>query len=68
GDRMKNTLKTNKILGFFGHVIITIGVTLIFNFIVTSSVTNVSPTRLLFGILILLIGIIINIKSNKKEN
>ncbi|MCI6693040.1 MAG: hypothetical protein MR510_11280 [Clostridium sp.] len=65
---MKNTLKTNKILGFFGRVIITIGVTLIFNFIVTSSVTNVSPTRLLFGILILLIGIIINIKSNKKEN
>ena len=65
---MKNTLKTNKILGFFGRVIITIGVTLIFNFIVTSSVTNVSPTRLLFGILILLIGILINIKSNKKEN
>ena len=65
---MKNTLKTNKILGFFGRVIITIGVTLILNFIVTSSVTNVSPTRLLFGILILLIGIIINIKSNKKEN
>jgi uncharacterized membrane protein HdeD (DUF308 family) len=30
--------------------------------------TNESHMGLIFGILILLIGIIINIKSNKKEN
>ncbi|EOR19944.1 hypothetical protein A500_19339 [Clostridium sartagoforme AAU1] len=65
---MKNKLKTNKKLKLLGPFIIAIGVTLILNFILKSSVTSVSPTVLIFGILILLIGITINIKSNKKEN
>lgn len=65
---MKNKLKINEILKLLGPFIIAIGVTLIVNFILKSSVTNVSPTVLIFGILILLIGITINIKSNKKEN
>lgn len=65
---MKNKLKTNKKLKLLGPFIIAIGVTLILNFILKSSVTSVSLTVLIFGILILLIGITINIKSNKKEN
>lgn len=65
---MKNKLKTNKKLKLLGPFIIAIGITLILNFILKSSVTSVSPTVLIFGILILLIGITINIKSNKKEN
>lgn len=65
---MKNKLKTNKKLKLLGPFIIAIGVTLILNFILKSSVTSVSPTVLIFSILILLIGITINIKSNKKEN
>ncbi|MPM12342.1 hypothetical protein SDC9_58695 [bioreactor metagenome] len=53
---------------FLGPFVISIGVVLIVNSILKSYVTNVSSTGLIFGILILLIGIIINIKSKKKEN
>ena len=53
---------------FLGPFVISIGVVLIVNSILKSYVTNVSSTGLIFSILILLIGIIINIKSKKKEN